>query len=88
MDSKRPRVFLFSTDTTMAPEEIVRAQTRLRLVSWNHKPQPVYGDWRKPLGSPTLSQQKRLSQMACRVSGGSYATLHNADYQGAQRVAV
>jgi hypothetical protein len=126
---KRPLVFLFSTDTTMTPEEIVEAycarfaietgfrdakqsfglstyqvrneqsivrlvhlclwaQTLLRLVCWDERPAAVYGDWRKPLGYLTLSQQKRISQQACRVSGGSCTALDNADYQGANAIAA
>jgi hypothetical protein len=64
------------------------AQTFLRLVYWNQKPQPIYGDWRKPLGYLTLAQQKRLSQAACRVSAGSYASVFNAEFQGAEAVAA
>lgn len=126
---QRPFVYLFSTDTTMAPEAIVEAycarfaietgfrdakqtfrlstyqvrneqsivrlvhlclwaQTLLRLVYWQQKPQPIYGDWRKPLGYLTLAQQKRLSQQTCQVSGGSWATLDNADYQGTEPLAA
>jgi hypothetical protein len=103
---KRPPVFLFSTDTKLTAEEIVRvycarfaietafrdakqefglttyqvrsrqsierlvhlciwAQTLLRLVCWRAKPQAIYGEWRKPLGYLTLSQQKRLSRQQC-----------------------
>jgi hypothetical protein len=51
------------------------AQTLLRLCCWNQKPQPLYGDWRKPLDYLTLSQQKRLSQARCRVSYHSTSTL-------------
>jgi transposase len=126
---ERPFVYLFSTDTTMAPEAIVEAycarfaietgfrdakqtfrlstyqvrneqsivrlvhlclwaQTLLRLVYWQQKPQPIYGEWRKPLGYLTLAQQKRLSQQTCQVSGGSWATLDNADYQGTEPLAA
>jgi len=42
------------------------AQTLLRLRFWDAKPEPVYGDWRKPLSYLTLSQQKRLSQEQVR----------------------
>jgi len=113
---KRALVFLFSTDTRLTAEEIVRvysarcsietgfrdakqsfglstyqvrsersierlvhlcffAQSLLRLRCWQAKPEPIYGDWRKPLGYLTLSQQKRRSQEACRVSSGSHAGL-------------
>lgn len=87
--------FGFSTYQVRNETSIVRllhlclwAQTLLRLVYWQQKPEPIYGEWRKPLGYLTLSQQKRLSQEACRVSGGSCATLHNADYQGAEPIAA
>jgi SRSO17 transposase len=110
---KRPVVFLFSTDTKLTAEEIVRvycarfsietgfrdakqefglttyqvrsersierlvhlclwAQTLLRLRCWGAKPQPIYGEWRKPLGYLTLSQQKRLSRQACPIMEGSH----------------
>lgn len=110
---KRPLMFLFSTDTKLSAEEIVRvycarfaietafrdakqefglttyqvrseqsierlvhlclwAQTLLRLVCWEAKPQAIYGEWRKPLGYLTLSQQKRLSQQQCRITDGSH----------------
>jgi hypothetical protein len=110
---KRPVVFLFSTDTMLSAEEIVRvycarfaietgfrdakqefglttyqvrsersierlvhfclwAQTLLRLVCWEAKSQAIYGEWRKPLGYLTLSQQKRLSQQQCRIVDGSH----------------
>lgn len=59
------------------------AQTLLRLVCWKERPQPIYGDWRKPLGYLTLAQQKRLSQQACRVSDGSYTDALNQHFQGA-----
>jgi hypothetical protein len=109
---RRPLVFLFSTDTTLAAEAIVRrycarfsietgfrdakqefglttyqvrsergierlvhlcfwAQTLLRLRCWKAKPQAIDGEWRKPLGYLTLSQQKRLSQQAGRIVEGS-----------------
>ena len=109
---KRPVVFLFSTDTKLKAEEIVRVycarfsietgfrdakqefglttyqvrsersieglvhlclwgQTLLRLVCWEAKPQPIYGEWRKPLGYLTLAQQKRLSRQACGINDGS-----------------
>jgi hypothetical protein len=64
------------------------AQTLLRLVCWTEKPQPVYGDWRKPLGYLTLTQQKRLSQQTYRVSAGSYAHPHKAQIQGAEVMAA
>jgi DDE superfamily endonuclease len=110
---KRPLVFLFSTDTTLLAEEIVRvycarfaietgfrdakqefglttyqvrsersieglvhlcwwAQTLLRLRCWRAKSEPIYGEWRKPLGYLTLCQQKRLSQQQNRVVDGSH----------------
>jgi DDE superfamily endonuclease len=110
---KRPLVFLFSTDTTLSAEAIVRvycarfsietgfrdakqefglttyqvrsersierlvhlclwAQTLLRLRCWEAKPQAIYGEWRKPLGYLTLSQQKRLSQQESRIVEGSH----------------
>jgi len=110
---KRPVVFLFSTDTKLTAEEIVRiysarfsietgfrgakqefglttyqvrsersierlvhlclwAQTLLRRVCWEEKPEAIYGEWRKPLGYLTLSQQKRLSQQQCRIVDGSH----------------
>jgi transposase len=110
---KRPMVFLFSTDTKLTAEEIVRvycarfaietgfrdakqefglttyqvrsekgierlvhlclwAQTLLRLVCWEAKPEAIYGEWRKPLGYLTLSQQKRLSRQACGIIEGSH----------------
>jgi hypothetical protein len=110
---KRPLVFLFSTDTQLSAEEIVRAycarfsietafrdakqefglttyqvrsersierlvhlclwaQTLLRLRCWGAKLQPREGEWRKPLGYLTLSQQKRLSRQACRIIDGSH----------------
>jgi hypothetical protein len=49
------------------------AQTLLRLRCWQAKPQPIYGEWRKPLGYLTLAQQKRLSQEQGYLSVGSYA---------------
>lgn len=111
---KRPVVFLFSTDTTLKAEEIVRvycarfaietgfrdakqefglttyqvrsersierlvhlcvwAQTLLRVVCWEAKPQAIYGEWRKPLGYLTLSQQKRLSQQQCPIVERSHS---------------
>lgn len=126
---ERPMVFLFSTDTRMSAEAIVRAycarfsietgfrdakqsfglstyqvrreqsivrlvhlclwaQTLLRVCYWHHKPQPIYGDWRKPLGYLTLAQQKRLSQARCRVSEGSYDTLQNENIPPTQRLAA
>lgn len=125
----RTLVFLFSTDTTLTPEAIVRAycarfaietgfrdakqsfglstyqvrnehsivrlvhlclwaQTLLRLVYWDQKPAPIYGDWRKPLGYMTLAQQKRLSQSACRISAGSCARLPNAQFQPEEKSAA
>jgi hypothetical protein len=110
---RRPVVFLFSTDTTLQAEEIVRvycarfaietgfrdakqefglttyqvrrersierlvhlcwwAQTLLRLRCWEAKPEAIDGEWRKPLGYLTLSQQKRLSQRECRIVNGSH----------------
>jgi hypothetical protein len=110
---KRERVFLFSTDTTVLAEEIVRvycarfaieigfrdakqefglttyqvrsersieglvhlcwwAQTLLRLRCWEAQPEAIYGEWRKPLGYLTLSQQKRLSRQECRIGDGSH----------------
>ncbi len=112
---ERPVVFLFSTDTTLTPEEIVRAycarfaietgfrdakqsfgfssyqvrsqtsilriahlclwaQTLLRLRFWEVRPEPIYGDWRKPLSYLTLSQQKRLSKEQCCFFAGSTQT--------------
>lgn len=38
------------------------AQSLLRLRCWHATPEPIYGEWRKPLEYLTLSQQKRLSQ--------------------------
>jgi hypothetical protein len=64
------------------------AQTLLRRVFWNECPPPIYGDWRKPLGYLTLSQQKRLSQQACRVSTGSYESAFSAEIQEAVAVAA
>ena len=96
-------VFLFSTDTELTEEEIVRAygsrfcietgfrdakqsfgfstyqvrcrtsierlvhlclwsQTLLRIRFFDAKPQPIYGDWRKPLSYLTLSQQKEAAK--------------------------
>jgi hypothetical protein len=49
------------------------AQTLLRLRCWEAEPQPIYGEWRKPLGYLTLSQQKRLSHEADSVLAGSHA---------------
>ena len=49
------------------------AQSLLRLRCWQAKPEPIYGDWRKPLGYLTLSQQKRLSQASCGIFPGSPA---------------
>lgn len=113
---KRPLVFLFSTDTTLCAEAIVRvycarfaietgfrdakqsfglstyqvrsqpsiervvalclwSQTLLRLRCWREKPEPVYGDWRKPLEYLTLSQQKRFSGAGCRIFPGSAPAL-------------
>jgi Transposase DDE domain len=109
---QRPLVFLFSTDTQMTAEQIVRAycarfaletgfrdgkqqlglstyqvrgaasmerimhlslwaQTLLRLACWQAKPEPVYGDWRRPLDYLTLSQQQAHSRQRCRIFGGS-----------------
>lgn len=48
------------------------AQTLLRLRCWGAKPQAIYGEWRKPLGYLTLSQQKRLSQQQYRIIEGSH----------------
>jgi DDE superfamily endonuclease len=48
------------------------AQTLLRLRCWEAKPQAIYGEWRKPLGYLTLSQQKQLSQQRCRIVEGSH----------------
>lgn len=50
------------------------AQTLLRLRCWNEQPQQIYGDWRKPLGHLTLSQQKQLSAAQCRIIAGSAQT--------------
>jgi hypothetical protein len=112
---QRPLVFLFSTDTRMTAEQIVRAycarfaletgfrdgkqqlglstyqvrsaasmerivhlslwaQTLLRLACWEAKAAPVSGDWRRPLGYLTLSQQQAHSRQRCLVSGGSSPT--------------
>lgn len=49
------------------------AQSLLRLRCWQAQPEPIYGDWRKPLGYLTLSQQKRLSQASGGISSGSPA---------------
>jgi hypothetical protein len=109
---KRPLVFLFATDPTLAPAVIVRAycarfaietgfrdakqsfglasyqvrsqaaierlvhlglwaQTLLRLRMWSVQPEPVYGDWRKPLGYLTLAQQKRRSYVEEELVHGS-----------------
>jgi hypothetical protein len=46
------------------------AQTLLRLVCWEVKPQAEYGAWRKPLAYLTLSQQKEHSREACRIPHG------------------
>jgi hypothetical protein len=50
------------------------AQTLLRLACWHAKAEPVYGDWRQPLGYLTLSQQQAHSRQRCRISGGSSPT--------------
>ena len=50
------------------------SQTLLRLRCWKEAPQRIYGDWRKPLGYLTLSQQKRLSAAQCRIPDGSPQT--------------
>ncbi len=109
---KRPLVFLFSTDPTLAPAAIVRAycarfaietgfrdakqsfglvtyqvrgpasverivqlclwaQTLLRLRMWASKPEPLFGEWRRPLDYLTLAQQKQQSQVAEPVFAGS-----------------
>jgi hypothetical protein len=47
------------------------AQTLLRLRCWAAQPQPIYGDWRQPLGYLTLAQQKQLSTQRCRIIEGS-----------------
>ena len=64
------------------------AQTLMRLVFCNQQPQPIYGRWRKPLEYLTLSQQKRLSQVGCRISERSMGALRNDEYQSAQAVAA
>jgi hypothetical protein len=64
------------------------AQTLMRLVCWNEQPEPIYGDWRRPLGYLTLSQQKRLSQRRCRVSAHSSEPGRDATFQGALAAAA
>jgi hypothetical protein len=61
--------FGFSTYQVRSKASILRvvhlclwAQTLLRLRCWDARPEPVFGEWRKPLSYLTLSQQKRWSQ--------------------------
>lgn len=51
------------------------AQTLLRLVCWQKKPEPIYGAWRKALSYLTLPQQKRLSRSQCIIFAGSWESL-------------
>jgi hypothetical protein len=44
------------------------------LACWQAKAEPVSGDWRKPLGYLTLSQQQAHSRQRCRISRGSSPT--------------
>jgi hypothetical protein len=87
--------FGLSTYQGRSEQSIVRlvhlclwAQTLLRLVCWNAKPQPIYGEWRKPLEYLTLSQQKRLSHARCRVSHHSTMVLRDGQYQGTAAAAA
>lgn len=71
--------FGFSTYQVRSQTSILRvvhlclwAQTLLRLRCWTEKPEPVYGDWRKPLSYLTLSQQKRFSQGRAGILSGSW----------------
>ena len=64
------------------------AQTLLRLRCWNHKPQPIYGSWRKTLGYLTLSQQKRLSQQECRISASLLQGASTAGNSGIEAIAA
>ncbi len=70
--------FGFSTYQVRSKASILRvvhlclwAQTLLRLRCWDATPEPVFGEWRKPLSYLTLSQQKRWSQRQEAICAGS-----------------
>ena len=64
------------------------AQTLLRLVCWNVKPQGSYGAWRKPLEYLTLPQQKAHSRAACGIAHGSALGTPTTEYAGQLREAA